>query len=318
MPVYPWGHSRPFNAYSNYFKAVFGERLQKLSIHAGFTCPNRDGTKGTGGCIYCDNAAFNPSYCVPSKSIIQQINEGILFHQNRYHGANRYLAYFQAFSNTYADLAHLKRLYGEALSHPQVAGIVVGTRPDCVDEAKLAYFAQLAETHYVVIEYGIESCCDRTLRLINRGHDFETAERALRLTRQFGIHCGAHFIFGLPDETPEEWLRWADLISELPLDTVKFHQLQILKQTPIATLYEQQPNRFHTFTFPDYAEFMVDFLERLHPRLIVERFAGEVPPRFLQCQGWGLIRNEKIVQLIEKRLLERQTWQGKRYGDSWC
>lgn len=313
MPVYPWGHSRPYNAYSNYFKSLFGERIQKLSLNAGFTCPNRDGTKGYGGCTYCDNAAFNPSYCNPEKSILQQIEEGILFHQNRYHKATRYLAYFQAFSNTYSDLDHLKRIYGEALQHEQIAGLVIGTRPDCVDESKLNYLAQIAQTHYVVLEYGIESCCNRTLQTINRGHDFETAVRALELTKQYGIHSGAHFIFGLPGETPEMWLQWAEIISGLSLETLKFHQLQIIKHTPMAVLYSEQPQLFHTFPFSEYVDFMVEFLERLNPKFIIERFAGEVPPRYLHQQTWDLIRNETIVQKIEQRLIERHTWQGRCY-----
>ncbi|MBO4402520.1 MAG: TIGR01212 family radical SAM protein [Bacteroidales bacterium] len=310
-PCYPWGHSRPYNAYSNYFKKIFGERLQKLSIDAGFTCPNRDGSKGYGGCTYCDNAAFNPSYCSPEKPVAQQIVEGMSFHRRRYPKVRRYLAYFQVYSNTYADLDRLKRVYGEALAHEQVAGLVIGTRPDCIDEEKLAYFAQLSEKHYLILEYGIESCCDRTLREIGRGHDFATAVRALEMTRAYGVRSGAHFIFGLPDETPGMWMDWTKVISALPVETLKFHQLQIIRNTPMAETYLREPRRFHTFRFPEYVDFMVDFLERLNPDLVIERFAGEVPPRFLQLQAWELIRNEQVVQFVEKRMLERGAWQGR-------
>lgn len=311
--IYPWGNSRPYNAYSNYFKARFGERVQKVSLNAGFSCPNRDGRLGTGGCAYCDNAAFNPSYCDPAKSIAQQLQEGMEFHRKRYHKANRYLAYFQAYSNTYDDLSVLKRVYGAALENPQVVGLVIGTRPDCIDEQKLEYFARLAEKYYIILEYGVESCSDRTLSQINRGHDFGCSVRALEMTRKFGLPTGVHLIFGLPDETPGEWLSWAGILSSLPVTTIKFHQLQIIRGTRMAETYVREPQRFHRFTFPGYVEFMVDFLEHLNPEFIVERFAGEVPPRFLQEQQWELIRNEQVVQIIEKRLLERKTWQGRLF-----
>ena len=199
--TYPWGDTRRFNSYAGYFRRLFGCRVQKLSVDAGFTCPNRDGTIGEGGCTFCNNGAFTPSYCMPSKSVGQQIAEGIEFHRNRYRSAQRYLVYFQAFSNTYAPLERLKRLYDEALAHPGVAGIVVGTRPDCVDERKLDYFAGLARDRYVALEYGIESTFDATLRAVNRGHDFACARRAVEMTAARGLHVGAHFILGLPGET---------------------------------------------------------------------------------------------------------------------
>lgn len=311
--IYSWGNSRPYNAYSNYFKTRFGERVQKVSLNAGFSCPNRDGRISTGGCTYCDNAAFNPSYCDPAKSIAQQLREGMDFHQKRYHRANKYLAYFQAYSNTYNELSVLEQVYGAALENESVIGMVIGTRPDCIDEEKLAYFARLAEKYYVILEYGVESCNNRTLSRINRGHDFECSVRALELTRKFGLPAGVHIIFGLPDETPEEWLSWAGILSSLPITTIKFHQLQIIRNTQMAETYSHEPHRFYKFTFPEYVEFMVDFLEHLNPDFIVERFAGEVPPRFLQEQHWDLIRNEQIVQIIEKRLLERNTWQGRLF-----
>ena len=192
--IYPWGDERRFNSYAAYFRRIFGHRMQKVTVNAGFTCPNRDGTVGRGGCAFCDNAAFTPSYCTPEKSITRQIEEGIEFHRRRYRTARRYLAYFQSFSNTYAPLERLRECYDEALAHPEVAGISVGTRPDCVDENKLDYFAELARRKYVAIEYGVESTYDATLRRINRGHDFAAAERAIRLTAERGIHVGAHFI----------------------------------------------------------------------------------------------------------------------------
>ncbi len=309
--TYPWQHQRRFNAYANYFRQHFGERVQKLSIDAGFTCPNRDGTLGTGGCTYCNNDAFNPSYCLPGKSISQQINEGIEFHVKRYRRAEKFLAYFQAFSNTYASLPELKKIYDQALHHPSIAGLVIGTRPDCMDEEKLDYFARLSQEKYLIIEYGIESCYNKTLQKINRGHDFETLAEMLRLTAEKGIKTGGHIIFGLPDETKQEMLAEAKILSELPLNNIKFHQLQIIKNTAMEKQYLDHPGDFSFFELDEYIEFMVDFLERLNPSFVVERFAGEVPPRFLAGPGWGLIRNDQILQKVERRLEERNTWQGK-------
>ena len=203
---YIWKHTRRFNAFSNYCKTAFGERIQKLSVNAGFTCPNRDGTVGNNGCIYCNNEAFNPSYCSSSKSITQQIEEGIEFHVKRYRKAGKYLAYFQAFSNTYAPLTELKEKYEEALKHPEVVGLVIATRPDCVDEEKLDYLQGLSKHHFISVEYGLESCFNKTLERIQRGHTFEQSVCAIEETAKRGIHTGIHIILGLPGETKEEML----------------------------------------------------------------------------------------------------------------
>ncbi len=313
MTNYPWGHNRRFNAYSNYFKQIFGERVQKVTIDAGFTCPNRDGSKGTGGCTYCNNDAFNPSYCTPNKSITQQINEGIEFHEKRYRRSNKFLAYFQAYSNTYAPLEKLKIIYDEALSIPGIAGLVIGTRPDCIDEEKLEYFQKLSEKYYIILEYGIESCNNETLKRINRGHTFEDAVEALEKTRKYGIKTGAHFIIGLPGESKEYILNQAKTISALSLDTIKFHQLQIIKGTAMEKEYKNHPENFTFFELPEYIDFFIRFVERLNPDFVLERFAGEVPPRFLAGPGWGLIRNDQIMVKFEKRLNDLDTWQGKLF-----
>jgi hypothetical protein len=315
MTTYPWGHNRRFNSYSEYFKRTFGERVQKVTIDAGFTCPNRDGVKGVGGCTYCNNDAFNPSYCIPEKSVTQQINEGIEFHEKRYRRANKFLAYFQAYSNTYAPLDHLKKIYNEALQIPGIAGLVIGTRPDCIDDEKLEYFQKLSEKYYVILEYGIESCNNETLKRINRGHTFEEAQEALEKTKKYGLKTGAHFIFGLPGESKEYLLNEAEKISSLPLDTVKFHQLQIIKDTAMEQEYKNYPENFNFFELSEYIEFFIQFLEKLNPEFVVERFAGEVPPRFLAGPGWGLIRNDQILNKFEKRLEELDTWQGKFFNE---
>ncbi len=313
--VFPWGNDRRFNAYSNYFRNLYGARVQKVSIDAGFTCPNRDGSRGVGGCTYCNNNAFNPSYCKPEKSVSQQIAEGIKFHKWRYNEAVSYLAYFQAYSNTYAPLETLKKLYEEALNYPEVIGLIIGTRPDCIDEEKLEYLKELSVNHYIAVEYGIESCYNQTLKRINRGHTFEEAVRAVKMTSGLGINTGAHFIFGLPGESREEMLDQADMISELPLTTVKFHQLQIIKGTSMETEFKNNPGDFNLFTWDEYLDFFIAFIERLNPAIVVERFTGEAPPRFLTGEGWGKKRTDQIVNLIEKRLEDLGTWQGKLYKD---
>ena len=304
---------RRFNSYSNYFTKQFGGRVQKISIDAGFSCPNRDGKTSTGGCTFCSNDAFNPSYCRPEKSIKQQIEEGIEFHQRRYRRANKYLAYFQSFSNTYKPLEELKRIYGQAFELPEIIGIVIGTRPDLVDEALLQYLNELQKSHYVMLEYGVESVYDDTLRRVNRGHDFATAEKAIQLTAQYGIPCGAHFIFGLPGESKTMMLDAADIISRLPLTTVKFHQLQIFKGTKMAEEYLEHPEHFHLFDLEEYIDFVIDFAERLNPDIVIERFAGEVPPRYLVSEPWMKLRYDEVLSRIEKRMEERNTWQGRLY-----
>ena len=311
--VYHWGHDRRFNAYSNYFRSIYGARVQKVSIDAGFTCPNRDGTKGSGGCTYCNDDAFNPSYCVPEKSVSQQIEEGIIFHKWRYSETVSYLAYFQAYSNTYAPLDTMRKLYEEALNYPGVIGLIIGTRPDCIDEGKLVYLKELSKRCYLAVEYGIESCYNKTLKRINRGHSFEDAVWAIERTSALGINTGAHFIFGLPGETREEMVNQVAVISELPLKTIKFHQLQIIKGTTMEKEFQNNPGDFELFTWEEYLDFFISFLERLNPVFVVERFTGEAPPRFLTGEGWGKKRTDQIVNLIEKRLEELDTCQGRLY-----
>jgi hypothetical protein len=311
--IYPWGHERRFNAYPAFFIRLYGKRVQKISVNAGFTCPNRDGTKGSGGCTYCDNDAFNPSYCAPDKTITRQIAEGIDFHRTRYRRAGSYLAYFQTYSNTYASIGTLRQSYEEALACPEVAGLVIGTRPDCMDEEKLRYLKHLSMKYYVAVEYGIESCYDKTLERINRGHTYAEAVKAVGETAALGISTGAHFIFGLPGETRDEMLDEAGIISKLPLTTVKFHQLQIIKGTAMEKEFRNKPGEFVTFPLDEYLEFIVRFLERLNPSIVVERFTAEVPPRFLSGPGWGGKRTDQLMKLVENRLEEIDTWQGRLF-----
>ena len=302
---------RRYNSFVGFLKEKYGCRLQKLVVDAGFGCPNRDGTLSTGGCTYCDNAAFHPNYSTPDKTVTRQLDEGIEFHRGRYRSVTKYLEYFQAYSNTYGPLDKMRRVYEEALAHEGVVGIVVGTRPDCIDESKLDYLKELSQDKVVIVEYGIESCHDATLRRINRGHTFAQARRAVEMTAEREIMRGAHFIFGLPGEDIPAMMEMAAAINSLPLDSVKFHQLQIIKGTAMEREYRERREDFVTFTLDGYIDFFVDFLERLRPDLLIERFAGEVPPRFVNETPWGLVRNPQLLEMLEKRLVERDTWQGR-------
>ena len=301
-----------YNSYVEHLRALYGCRLQKIVIDAGFSCPNRDGSISTGGCTYCDNRAFHPGYSTPDKSIFRQIEEGIEFHRGRYRGVSRYLAYFQPYSNTYAPLEKLRQLYEEALSHPQIDGLVIGTRPDCVDDAKLDYIAELSRRSIVSLEFGIESCHDSTLRRINRGHTWAQAEEAVKKAAERGISVGAHFIIGLPGESREQILQGAEKINSLPLTSIKFHQLQIIKGTAMEREFAEHPEDFLTFSLPEYIDFFIDILERLRPDLSIERFAGEVPPRFVNSTPWGLVRNAKLLQMLDERLEELDAHQGAK------
>lgn len=287
--------------------------MQKVTINAGFTCPNRDGKAGVGGCTFCVNEAFTPSYCNSSMSVAEQITHGIDFHARRYRHADKFLAYFQSFSNTYAPLEELKRIYNQALEMPQVAGLVIGTRPDCIDEQKLDYFEQLSKRHYITIEYGIESCYDHTLLRINRGHDFATAQRAIEATAARGIHTGAHFILGLPGETEQMLIDQTELINSLPVTTIKFHQLQVFKGTAMAEEYARDDSQFPFWELPEYIDLFIKILRRLRPDIVVERFASEAPPRYHFGRNWGMIRNEKLLSMFENRLAELDVYQGDLY-----
>lgn len=417
-----YSDGKHYNSFVGYYRRRYGERVQKLVLDAGFSCPNRDGKVGWGGCSYCDNAAFHPGYSTPGKALLAQIEEGIEFQRVRYPRVRHYLGYFQAYSNTYGTLERLRRAYEEVLSHPEVVGIVIGTRPDCVDEEKLDYLSGLAggrvlkgwrrtfggsgidggwanersadsgsgangwraddrsandrsvnsistnsrstndrstssrrtssrstnsiitnsistngistnsistnngsadgglpegktiDAPIVVVEYGIESCYDATLRRINRGHDFECARRAVEMTAERGLDTGAHFILGLPGETREMLLDQCDAISSLPLRSVKFHQLQIVKGTAMEKEYAADPSAFYRPGLDEYLDFVIDILERLRPDLYIERVAGEVPPRFVNDTPWGLVRNFEILRMLDRRMEERGARQGRLFS----
>ena len=291
------------------YRDRYGLRLQRLTLDGGFTCPNRDGTLGTGGCTFCDNAAFHPGY-TRGKSIAEQLEAGIAFHAQRERRADGYLAYFQAFSNTYAPLPILRERYEAALSHPSVKGLVVGTRPDCVDAEKLDYLASLKECGKIVeVEYGIESVFDPTLERVHRGHTFACTEKAVRETAERGLPVGGHIIIGLPGETREMLLEEADILSSLPLTSLKFHQLQIIKGTQMEKEFAQRPGDFLRLGPDEYVDLLVDMLERLRPQIAIGRIASSVPPAFTDAP-WGLLKHEELLRRLEARMEERNTRQG--------
>ena len=311
QPKYIWGHKKRYNDFSTYFRNKFSERVQKISIDAGFTCPTRDGTKGLGGCAYCNNKTFKPTYCNLGNSVTSQILEGIEFFGQKYKSM-LFLAYFQAYTNTYAPLENLKMLYQEALQHPKVVGLVVSTRPDSVTTELLDYLAELSTKMYVMVEFGLESHLDKSLKLINRGHTFAESVWALEQTAKRGINNCAHLILGLPGETREELLEQAKVISLLPVKNLKLHQLQIHKGTLFEKQYLQNPARFNLYTVEDYIELTVDYLELLNPSIIVERFVSQAPAEMLIAPKWGL-KNFEFVAKVEKRLKQRDTWQGRLF-----
>jgi len=265
--VFPWGTNRRYNAFVDYAKQIFGSRIQKVIVDAGFTCPNRDGSKGYGGCIYCNNESFKPRYSDPEKNIINQVETGINFLSKRYK-VDKFIVYFQPYSNTYAPLEHLKFLYEQALSHPQVIGISIGTRPDCVDEEKIEYLEQLARDYYVTIEYGLESPHDKTLKWINRQHDFNKWVDAVNMTAGKGIHICSHIILGFPTESKTEMLETAYILSQYPIDYLKIHHLHIVENTILEKKYRDKP--FYLFTYKEYLQLVIDFLQHLKPEIKIQ------------------------------------------------
>ena len=277
--------TKRYYEYGKFLQERFDHKVQKISINAGFTCPNRDGAKGWGGCTYCNNQTFSPEYCHTEKSVTEQLEEGVRF---------------------------FSRKYEEALAYPGVEGLIVGTRPDCMPEGLLDYFAELSQRKFVMIEYGLESTLDKTLVRINRGHTHEESESAIRRTAAKGIYTGAHLILGLPGESRDEILHHADVLSRLPITTLKLHQLQLIKNTRMAKEFKEDPSDFHLYTADEYIELVIDFIERLNPSIVVERFVSQSPKELLIAPDWGL-KNFEFTAKVNKRIEERDTWQGRLF-----
>ena len=297
-----------YNSFGPFLRKKFGTVVYKVNVDAGFTCPNRDGTLGVTGCIYCNNDSFRPSKCKPETPMREQILNGISYMSMRYK-AKKFLVYFQPFTNTYAPVDELERIYREALSVPSVIGLAIGTRPDCIDEEKLAMMQELAKDHFILIEYGLQSIHDKSLQYMLRGHDYQAFLDALALTKGRGIHSGAHIIVGFPTETRDEMLAMADEISSLPLEFLKIHQLQIVKDTVLAEQYARGP--FHVFEYGEYLDFIVDFTERLAPEIVLQRLFATAPDDILIAPLWGKSR-QQIIRDIEERFIKRDAFQGSK------
>jgi len=310
---FDWGDSKRYNSQSARIKEKFGGRVQKVSISASFTCPNRDGTLGTGGCTFCNNDSFTPSYTRVSENITDQLNEGLKFQKVRYKRTVMFVGYFQSYTNTYGSLEKIKSIYNEALSHPDIGGLVIGTRPDVTTNEQLDYLEKLAEDYYIDLEFGIESTNDLVLNNVNRGHDFASSADAINRASGRGFDVGGHMLFGLPGESRSEMLEQVHEINKLPLNSIKFHQLQIVKNTVMAKQYKDTPEMFDLFSKDEYIDFVIDFMEKLRPDITVQRLTSEAPPKIKIAPDWGTIRIDVIQQQVEKRMEERNTWQGKFY-----
>lgn len=301
-----------YNDFPSFLRKQFPYKVQKISINAGFTCPNRDGRTGYGGCTYCNNQTFNPDYCRTEKSIAQQLEEGKRFFAYKY-PQMKYLAYFQAYTNTYGELEILKRKYEEALAVEDVVGLVIGTRPDCMPDALLHYLEELNKKTFLLVEYGIESCNDETLHRINRGHTFRTTQETVERTAACGILTGGHVILGLPGERHDDLVKQATTLSHLPLTTLKMHQLQLIRGTRMATEYERCPLEFHLFDVDEYIALVIDYVEHLRPDLVLERFLSQSPKELLLAPDWGL-KNYEFNHRLQKRMKELGAYQGRRYS----
>lgn len=294
--------------YGDFLRRYFDCKVQKIAIDAGFACPNRDGSKGVGGCIYCNNQSFNPAYCQTKITVAEQIARGKEFFARKY-PEMKYLAYFQAYTNTYAQLSTLKELYEEALRQSDVLGIIIATRPDCMPDELLAYLSELSKTHFVMVEYGVETSHDATLKLINRGHTWADVENAVTRTAETGVLCGAHLILGLPGEDMEHFIATAKRISALPLHTVKMHQLQVIRGTRLAKMWADGEVVLKDWSADEYIDVCIEVLKHLRSDLAVERFVSQSPADLLICPRWGL-KNYEFTNRLNNKIKAQRIRQG--------
>ncbi len=302
----------PYYDFSKFLRKHFPFKVQKIAINAGFSCPNRDGTKGVGGCTYCNNQTFNPGYCQPSESIAEQLEKGKQFFARKY-PEMKYLAYFQAYTNTYGELEELKRMYDEALRVDDVVGIIIGTRPDCMPDSLLDHLQTLSRHTFVLIEYGAETSHNETLRLINRGHAWEDTVNAVQRTAQKGILCGLHLILGLPGETAQMMLATADAISRLPIATVKLHQLQLIRGTTLARQATDGEIRIRQFTVEQYIGLCLQMIEHIRADIAIERFVSQSPDNLLISPRWGM-KNYEFTNKLTAEILKKNILQGSSLG----
>jgi len=301
------------NSYGSYLRHRFGCRVSKVNVDGGFTCPNRDGTKGTGGCIYCDNASFSPDGTTAGIPLERQMAEGMAWHRKRL-GSEKFIIYFQKFTNTYAPVKKLRDLYTRALDHPDVVGISVGTRPDALGDDALALLTELARTHYVCVELGLQSMDDAILAWMNRGHGLADYLKTVERVADRGIDICTHLIYGFPGETRSSFLKTTNLISRLPIDSLKIHQLHAVRGTRLVELYER--GQYLPIALEEYTTTVCDFLERIPAHVAIQRLYGSAPLDLLVAPAWGL-KNNQMWYAIVKELVRRGTWQGCRItGDN--
>lgn len=298
-----------YNPYARFLKEKFGSKIYKISVDAGFTCPNIDGTVARGGCTFCNNQSFTPPMADRRASLREQINKGMEFLKRRYR-AEKFVVYFQSYTNTYAPTEQLEAMWSLALEHKDVIGLTIGTRPDCVDEEKIRLLEQLARDYFITVEYGIQSIYDRTLERVNRGHNYQCFLDAVERTRHRSIYLCTHIILGFPNESRDEMLAMADEISRLDLDFLKIHHLQVISGTQMAKSYQAAP--FHTLDYREYLELVSDFIERLAPDLVLQRLFAEAPDSMLIAPKWDQSKKQ-IYHDIERTMQERDAYQGKRY-----
>ncbi|MFA5072348.1 MAG: TIGR01212 family radical SAM protein [Nitrospirota bacterium] len=301
-----------YYSFGRYMKDLYHEPIYKVNVDAGFTCPNRDGTLGEGGCIYCNNKSFRPAACTRTLSVRDQIEKGIPYLQRRY-GAKKFIVYFQPYTNTHADVDVLDRVYHEALEHPAVVGLAIGTRPDCINEEKIQLLETLARDYFILVEYGLQSIYDKTLSFINRGHTYACFQEALQLTAGKGIRIGAHIILGFPTETREEMLGMAEELSQLPIEFLKIHQLQVIRDTALADAYAR--DQFQTFGYREWIEMLGEFLVRLSPHIVLQRLFAAAPDDILIAPIWNKTRSELLLDL-DKYMVEKGLVQGMEHSSN--
>ena len=307
----PFG-ARRYNAWNEHIKQRYGARVQKVSVEAGFTCPNRDGRVASGGCTFCNNDGFTPLYLERRQSVTQQIDAGLDFLQRRYPGTHRFIAYFQSYSNTYGELERLRALYQEALAHPQISGLAIGTRPDCLAQPVLEYLAELAREHIIELEIGVESCNDAVLSSVNRGHDFAASADAIARAAALGLDVTAHMLLGLPGESRASMLDGARKLSALPIRALKLHQLQLVRGTALARQWQSDPASVPLFDEQECIALLCDFIERLAPHILLQRVGSEVPPSMKLAPVWN-VRLSELAPRISAELARRGSWQGSHY-----
>lgn len=301
---------RRYYPLSLFLKRRFGGKIWRVTVDAGFTCPNVDGSVALGGCVFCDNRSFSPNRRLPHVDVAVQVERGVRILEN-YYGADRFVAYFQAATNTYAPVAKLRRLYDQALAHPQIVGLVIGTRPDCVSDEVLDLLAEYARSRFVSIELGLQTIHERSLAWMNRGHGLAEFIDAVHRCQGRGFEVSSHVILGLPGESHADMLETAATLARLPIDALKIHSLHVVRDTPLEKMYHA--GQVAMLDQEAYVSLACDFLERLPPRVVIQRLSGDAPPEYLVAPAWCLKKAE-LLTAIRQELQRRDSWQGRLYA----